>query len=100
MLFYSCFSYEVTSRVIKPRSRDIAVLYDVDMQCCIFESHIVRLNITNFNPVKYCLLVQEVKGTLISKAWKTRLMNSIKDEHSCKILYICNKGSTHVRFST
>ena len=29
----------------------------------------------------------------------TRLVNSIKLEHSCKILYICNKGSTHVRSS-
>ena len=29
----------------------------------------------------------------------TLLINSIKHEHSCKILYICNKGSTHVRSS-
>ena len=25
----------------------------------------------------------------------TRLINSVKHEHSCKILYICNKRSTH-----
>ena len=29
----------------------------------------------------------------------TRLINSIKHERLCKILYICNKGSTHLRSS-
>ena len=29
----------------------------------------------------------------------TRLIDSIKHGHSCKILYNCNKGSTHVRSS-
>ena len=31
--------------------------------------------------------------------WYKGLINSIRREHLCKILYICNKSNTHVRSS-
>ena len=37
--------------------------------------------------------------TCILSLFPTCLINPINYEHSCKILYICNKGSTHVRSS-
>ena len=53
---------------------------------CVFSCHIHTFNL-NADRREWIHQVSEIT---------TRL---IKHDHSCKILYICNKGSTHVRSS-
>ena len=68
----------------------ISAISRYNLSLCTQESNIralVLLNLLNLPSLAFYLFSP------------THVINSIKHEHSCKILYICTKRSTHVRFS-